>query len=279
MSPSVSAVPESPAGRLFDGGWLAPVGVTGAFSCTPKFERVVSWLEAVLTVADPAGSPGPQVFPPLMSRMVIERAEYAAAFPHLLGTVGTYPGGPGDADTVLMPAVCYGVYQELADTTVDGSRQFDVTGYCHRHEATSELGRFRTFRMREFVLVADAPAALRWRDDWIDRGRHLFSRLGLPVKVEPASDPFFGPGSDLLRDSQIGQSLKWEFVVPLTGEGPGTAIASANSHKDHLGKRFGIRYRDAGPAHSSCVAFGLERIVLAMIHAHGDDPAAWPEPV
>lgn len=278
MSVSVSEVPEPAVRRLLDGGWFGAVGVSGAYSLTPKFERVVSFLQAALTDLDPNGSTGAHQYPPVMSRAVIERAEYADAFPHLLGVIQPYsPAEPDTNDAVLMPAVCYGVYQHLADGSIDAARHFDVVGYCYRHEATTELGRFRAFRMREFVVVADADAALRWRDEWIARGRDLFGRLGLSVELKPASDPFFGPGAGLMRDSQLEQGLKYEFVARLSDDDPGTAIGSANNHKDHLGRRFAIGYRDTGPAHSSCAAFGLDRIALALIHAHGDDFAKWPE--
>jgi hypothetical protein len=65
--------------------------------------------------------------------------------------------------------------------------------------------------------------------------------------------------------------------VPLHDDDPGTAIASANGHKDHLGQRFAIDFADEGAAHSSCMAFGLERTTLALIHAHGDNLTDWPE--
>jgi seryl-tRNA synthetase len=154
---------------------------------------------------------------------------------------------------------------------------FDAAGYCYRHEATSEVGRFRSFRMRELVTVAGADAAWQWRDAWVVRSEALLARLGLTCSVELASDPFFGPGGRFMRSSQVQQNLKYEFVVPLHDDDPGTAIASANGHKDHLGQRFAIDFADEGPAHSACMAFGLERMTLALIHAHGDDLADWPD--
>jgi hypothetical protein len=79
-----------------------------------------------------------------------------------------------------------------------------------------------------------------------------------------------------MRTSQLQQSLKSELIAPVREGDQGTAIASVNLHKDHLGQRFGIVAPNGGPTHSSCAAFGLERIVLALVHAHGDDPANWP---
>jgi seryl-tRNA synthetase len=279
--------------RLIAGDWLLPTGVPGLLGFTPKFETVMATLQAALTSVDPSGSPGPSWYPPVMPRVHIDRAEYAEAFPQLLGTVhalaadppqdGPVEDGPVEdaarvpTDAVLAPAVCYSVYPRLADSVVDQACHFDVAGYCYRHEATSEPGRFRSFRMREFVVIAGEDEALEWRESWIARCERLFARFGLPISVESASDPFFGPGGRFMRSSQVQQKLKYEFVVPVHEDDPGTAIASANCHKDHLGQRFGIRFAEQGLAHSSCMAFGLERTVLALIHAHGDRLADWPE--
>lgn len=282
---------DDPSGRLVAGDWLLPTGVPGLLGYTPKFEAVLARLQAVLTAADPAGSPGPAWNPPVVPRAGIDRAQYAESFPHLLGTVHALESGePGDrapeetpdesdrrpTDVVLAPAVCYSVYPRLADRVLPEQAYFDAAGYCYRHEATTELGRFRSFRMREFITVGGAAEAWQWRDDWITRTTGLFTGLGLTVSVESASDPFFGPGGRFMRSSQVQQNLKYEFVVPVHGADPGTAIASANCHKEHLGERFAIGFAGQGWAHSSCMAFGLERTMLALVHVHGDRMADWP---
>ena len=273
--------------RLTEAGWVIPTSVPGLLSYTPKFETVMARLQAALTAVDPTQSPGPVYYPPVVPHANIERAEYAENFPQLLGRVhalrlGTQPEdaraeAPSETDVVLAPAVCYSVYAQIADSTISAPRHYDAVGHCYRHEATSEYGRFRSFRMREFVVVGDADSAWQWRAGWIERCEELFNRLGLSFSVEAASDPFFGPGDRFMRSSQLQQSLKYEFVMPVYPGDPGTAVASANSHKDHLGTHFAIEFAGAGTAHSSCMAFGLERTVSALIHAHGDKLADWPE--
>lgn len=282
-------LPDEAMERLVTGGWVRPTAVPGLLCHTPKFEAVLARLQATLTAADPSASPGPVWYPPVSPRADIDRAQYAESFPHLLGSVHALeadnePNGldvPDDsarrpADVVLAPAVCYGVYPTLADSVIEEPAFFDAAGTCYRHEATSEVGRYRSFRMREFVTVCGEHGAMLWRDSWITRTENLFAELGLTVSVEPASDPFFGPGGRFMKTSQIQQNLKFEFVVPVRADDPGTAIASANCHKEHLGERFAIQFADRGWAHSSCMAFGLERTMLALIHAHGDTLANWP---
>ncbi len=199
-----------PVRRLTDGGWLLPSAVPGLASFTPKFETVMARLQTTLTCADPQGSAGPCWYPPVVPLADIERAEYTQAFPHLLGTVhalapeASAAGPPQDAarvpaDVVLAPAVCYSVYPQVSDRVLDRPCYFDAVGCCYRHEATSELGRLRSFRMREFVVVADEDAAWQWRDSWIARCEGLFTRMGLRFSVQPASDPFFGPGARFIE--------------------------------------------------------------------------------
>ena len=43
------------------------------------------------------------------------------------------------------------------------------------------------------------------------------------------------------------------------------AVASFNLHETFFGRRFGITAADGGPAWSGCVAFGLERWLLAVV--------------
>lgn len=269
-------------------GWVLPTGIPGLLSFTPKFEQVLANLQTALTAVDPSASPGPTWYAPVVPRTNIDRAQYAESFPQLLGSVHALRTGENpdaqdptaarsETDVVLAPAICYSVYPQIADSTVGEAHFFDAVGHCYRHEATSEYGRFRSFRMREFVVVAGQEEAWQWRDGWIARTEELFTRLGLKVSVQQASDPFFGPGDRFMRTSQIQQDLKYEFHTQVYDGDPGTAIASANCHKDHLGERFAIGFADQGPAHSSCMAFGLERTVSALIHAHGDNLDDWPE--
>ena len=58
----------------------------------------------------------------------------------------------------------------------------------------------------------------------------------------------------------------------------GTALGSVNLHHDAYGTRFDIRVED-GPAHSMCVAFGIERLVAESLRAWGESKDGWPSEV
>ena len=52
---------------------------------------------------------------------------------------------------------------------------------------------------------------------------------------------------------------------------------SFNYHQDHFGLTWDLRDRAGAVAHTACVAFGLERLALALFRHHGVSPASWPE--
>src|SRR5690606_17886686 len=93
------------------------------------------------------------------------------------------------------------------------------------------------------------------------------AELGLECTVRPANDPFYRKDSSRARLSAL-DPVKHEFVIP-----DGTAIASVNRHRNFFGERLGIT-RNGAAAYSSCVAFGLERWVHALVLAHGSAEAA-----
>jgi len=103
--------------------------------------------------------------------------------------------------------------------------------------------------------------------------------LGLPVQSDVASDPFFGRVGKMMAANQVDQRLKFEILVPVISLEKPTAICSFNWHQDHFSSKFGIRNADESVAHTACLGFGLERVTLALIKAHGFDPMAWPDAV
>jgi seryl-tRNA synthetase len=223
----------------------------------------------------------PLSVPPVIARSILEKTGYAEAFPQLLGSVfGLEERGTGKlvpTDVVVLPAACYHVYPALSGATLTGPARYVAHGTCYRHESTLEQGRLRSFRMSELVFVGAAEETIAWRERWLHRTEQLFRDLGLEVVVEVASDPFFGPGQRWLRATQREQQLKFELIAPV-GEGMRQAIASCNYHKDHFGEKFEIT--TAGQAaHTSCVGFGLERVAMALTHAHGPDRKRWPDAV
>jgi hypothetical protein len=104
----------------------------------------------------------------------------------------------------------------------------------------------------------------------------LAQELGLPFAIDVANDPFFGRVGQVMAVSQRQQALKFELLVPYHATATPTACMSFNYHREHFGNVWGI-YDDQGEkAHTSCVAFGIDRLAVALFAVHGLDVARWP---
>jgi seryl-tRNA synthetase len=258
-----------------DDGWLVGTPAAGVWLYQDRFEAVVNGLGTALTSLLAGEVRRSLRTPPVIARSVIERVKYHESFPHLLGTVATQDGA---ADLALLPAGCYCVYPLYDGVRLSTVEEVSVEATCFRHEEGAEPGRLRSFRMREFVRLGDADGCRSWRDDRLGVVRDWLGDLGLRTESAVAGDPFFGTGNRLIRALQREERLKIEILAPL-GPGLSQAIASGNCHKDQFGALFGIDGPGGGPAHTACVAFGYERIVLALVHRHGDDLRRWPDQV
>lgn len=277
---------------------LLPGEAPGVWGFRIEFEQILSGLDRALVALDDQPRVEHAYFPPVLSRATLEQSGYLNSFPHLLGSIHAFQGGEAEwresladgelmsdwpqrqspTDVVMVPAACYHIYPRLTGELPVGGRAFSALGYCFRHEATSEIGRFKSFRIREFVRAGEAEACISWRDRWIERGLAFLRELGLDAAFEAASDPFFGRGHRLTRATQVQEQLKFELVAPMVGDRRG-AIASMNYHRDHFGDHFGIALDDAAVAHTACVGFGLERVTLALANRHGTRVAPWPASV
>jgi seryl-tRNA synthetase len=54
---------------------------------------------------------------------------------------------------------------------------------------------------------------------------------------------------------------------------------SFNYHREHFGVTWGIEDVAGNPAHTGCVAFGMDRLAVALFATHGIDTNAWPASV
>jgi len=275
---------------------LKPTGAAGLYGRTALFEQVIEGLSVLISRHR---EPDTEIlrFPPVMSRQQLERSGYLHSFPHLLGCVSCLSGNESEirasvdrndwiiglaaTDLVLSPAACYPVYplQAAEGSLPSQGRLFDVASDCFRHEATHEPGRLQSFRMREYVYMGTPEQAVNFRSRWIPRAERLAELLELPYKIERASDPFFGRTGKYMALSQIEQSLKYELLIPVNSEEEPTACMSFNYHLDHFGSTWELRTDHGDIAHTSCVAFGIDRLALAIFSTHGLDPQVWPAPV
>jgi seryl-tRNA synthetase len=277
-----------------------PMNVDGVAARTPLYEAVVVHLSSWISRYR---EPATEVlrFPPVMSRYDLEKSGYLKSFPNLLGCVCALHGSEGEiraaadrfetggdwtaslapADLVLSPAACYPVYPLVArrGPVPAGGLTFDVACDCFRNEPSKHLDRLRSFRMREYVCIGSPQQVAGFRERWIERAQTMADELGIPAQIAAASDPFFGRTGRVMAVSQLQQSLKFELLTPIRSVEDPTACMSFNCHLDHFGLVWGLRDEVGEIAHTACVAFGMDRLAIALFCQHGLDVQRWPATV
>jgi len=276
---------------------LLPSGIDGVYARTAIFEQVAGGLA---TLISRCREPNAEVlrFPPVMSRRQVEKSGYLKSFPHFLGCVSCLGGAEAEvrsaveaseagddwtaslaaADLVLSPAACYPVYPLVASRGAVPAKglTFDVACDCFRREPSKMLDRLQSFRMREYVRIGTPDEVDEFRRAWMTKAQGLAAQLALPWRIDTASDPFFGRGGKLMAANQVEQALKFELLIPIRSADEPTACMSFNYHRDHFGTTWSLRTENGAVAHTACVAFGIDRLTLALFATHGLDLALWP---
>lgn len=285
--------------ELFAAGLLLPTGEEGLYLRSETFESIVRAISGAVTRLAADQEALTFHFPLVVPVRLLEQTDYVRSFPDLIATLSGYDGGEaGFADLLaaadaghfedhlrpmglgLASAACHSLYPTLAHSVVpEAGRRFEIHGQCFRHEPSPDPARMQVFRQHEVVYVGTPEGARRHRDEWVERGLALHRKLGLEVEAEVANDPFFGRAGRMLAANQRADALKIEIVAPVASSVKRTAITSSNCHAEHFGEAFSIALPDGSVAHSACVGFGLERVALALLAAHGLDPARWPASV
>ncbi|HEY1231244.1 MAG TPA: amino acid--[acyl-carrier-protein] ligase [Ramlibacter sp.] len=284
---------------LVEHGLIVPTGIKGAYGRGPVFEDILRRFDDLVQRLAAPDNAQELMFPPILARAMIEKVGYMDNFPQLAGSVHSFMGTDKQArelsakvhagerwedmlsptDVMLTPAACYPVYPTFSGLLPAGGKLVTVMNWVFRHEPSDEPTRLQHFRMREYIRVGRPDDVVAWRDAWLERGLKLLEGLGLPVESDVASDPFFGRAGKMMAANQVDQRLKFEILCPVISRETPTAICSFNWHPDHFSSTFGIRNADSSVAHTACLGFGLERVTLALIRAHGYDVADWPDKV
>jgi seryl-tRNA synthetase len=279
----------------------------GIFALGPLLSRLIAWFEGrFLELADSFGA-APYRFPTLIPTRYLERVDYFSAFPHSLtfathlrtdldvidhfaqgaacneqGELQAPPDSFAPIRTLLSPAVCYHLYFSLADRALTGGQVIaTAVGNCFRHEAVNltSLERLWNFTMREVIFIGSKDFVLEHRETARQRMHKVFEEIGLAYRVESANDPFFIGEFRKQVAFQSAFQLKYEIRARLPFKDSTLAVGSYNYHQDFFGRRLNITLPDGSPAHTGCVAFGLERMVYAFLAQFGLEPEGWPEVV
>jgi seryl-tRNA synthetase len=133
--------------------------------------------------------------------------------------------------------------------------------------------------MREVIFVGSKEFVLESREVARQRMDSVLEQIGMAYRVESANDPFFIGEFRKQAAFQSAFQLKFEIRARLPYKESTLAVGSYNYHQDFFGRHLNISLPDGSPAHTGCVAFGLERIAFAFLAQYGTSPADWPKPV
>jgi seryl-tRNA synthetase len=275
--------------------WEPAPGLVGLRGETAALRDVI---EREIAAVARALAPEPWHVPAALPLHTLARADYFLSFPQWLTVAGhlgaedaalervARAADPADearaalvaSDVALPPAACYHVYAALSGMRLGRAVTVSTACTCFRHEAPSfrPLARDWSFMMREAVCVGGSAEAEDFRRTGETAVVSLATRLGIVAAVVQAEDPFYLPTARGRALLQRVKALKHELVVR-PASGPPIAIASFNQHERFFGNAFDIRLlSDGGAASSACVAFGIERWLLAFLLTHGPEPRRWP---
>jgi seryl-tRNA synthetase len=235
-------------------------------------------------------------FPTFIAAAALHRLDYFRSFPHLVtfpvsldpeeanlrAFTGGQPVGPqGEIQLaraapirdVLTPAACYHFYAHHQGARLEAPLFLTTRGTCFRREAHyAPLSRQWSFSMREIVCIGTSGEVQAFLERCREKVAAFVHRVGLALEWKPATDPFFDPTRNAKYVMQKIEPIKTEMVF-----GGDLAIGSVNYHRRHFGAAFDIR-RSGEEASSGCVAFGLERWMLAFASTFGADESRWPLP-
>lgn len=185
--------------------------------------------------------------------------------------------GTTRARLVNNPSTCYHCYSARRGSSIEENTALTVVTKCHRFEAANhkEYGRLLEFSMREVVFLGDPDYVRACRAETLERVERLAKDWTLYGELVASNDPFFTNDYKAKSAQQHRLAMKMEYRMLIPGAAKHLAMMSSNLHGPTFSKAFGITM-GGRLINTGCLGFGLERLALAILAQHGEDPAAWP---
>lgn len=298
-----SAASADPHPSLLEEGEIEEFG-RGRYGLGPKLCRLMEYLDSSIRRLAMAAGASARSFPSLVGADVLDRCRYMKNFPTSLTFVSHLPedyalqqefaksirwdGEPiacqnrlTGIECLLSPCVCFNCYMSLRDSVLSNPRAFTAAGKCFRYESSnlSGLERLWEFTMREIIFVGSLDYVLAQKRALTEASAAFLDELEIGYEITTAADPFFVDNFVWQAAHQTRFDLKFELLVPLHYCGKKIAVGSINHHQDFFGRAFAIRLETGDAAHTACVGFGYERLMLAFLAQHGTDARNWPTAV
>jgi len=176
---------------------------------------------------------------------------------------------------VCQPSVCTSCYHALAAQRKSSNGLYTTYNRVFRNEGKRSMERLLSFSVRDLIAVGEEEFVRQSREVFISRAQRFIADLGLPIAIEPATDPFFSAAADKLVVQQSA-GLKHELLIEIPQTGNRLAIGSVNLHLNVFGNRFDI-CRGEEKAFSCCMGIGFERTAYAFASYYGVENKNWPQ--
>ena len=233
-------------------------------------------------------------FPQLLAIKYLDRLQYFKSFPHLATFAVTLDRDKTNlkqfsdnhrvledgsmklpnvesSTHVVTPAACYHAYVEFEGQEFNTPKIITTRGTCCRCEDHYEiLERQWTFSMREIICIGTQDEVRDFLKSAKRKVDSFINEIGLDLKWEGATDPFFNPKNNPKYIFQKLEPVKNELIFDNR-----LAIASTNDHINYFGEAFNLT-RNGETLSSGCIAFGMERWLSAIVNTFGQNPKDWP---
>lgn len=165
---------------------------------------------------------------------------------------------------ILNPALCLHAYPLVEHRPVD-NLVLTLSGSCFRDESgnLNNRERLREFTMREGVFFGRQADLAAVHQRLIAVMAAVADLFGFKYQLATATDIFFNDNAQEQLFSQLITDSKIEMLVQVD-DGDPIAVASVNKHGQHFTKPFGLSNSDGETPSTMCLAFGLDRVLLAL---------------
>ena len=211
--------------------------------------------------------------PSVLSYENAKRSEYLNSFKNqalMLSTIDSDKEFQG----LACPTVCYHYSSSLKNKKIKDNLGITAVSRCTRKEEgkLNDLSRLTNFTMRETVFYGTEKYCREKLKETLDETEKVLENVfDLDYKIMTAADPFFGTNGEIKRKAQLILESKYEVQATLPYNNSGVSIASFNNHGKVFFERFEIKAKSTEFSYSSCVGWGYERILFAILAQKGVD--------
>ncbi|MBY8870515.1 hypothetical protein K7640_01505 [Micromonospora sp. PLK6-60] len=165
---------------------------------------------------------------------------------------------------ILNPALCLHAYPLVEHRPID-NLVLTLAGSCFRDESgnLNNRERLREFTMREGVFFGRQADLAPVHQRLVAVMAAIADLFGFKYQLATATDIFFNDNAQEQLFSQLITDSKIEMLVQVD-DGDPIAVASVNKHGQHFTKPFGLASSDGTTPSTMCLAFGLDRVLLAL---------------